>query len=122
MNDWIKKNESVLIGGLVPGAIVALASLAAVYSIWVSLAVCVGPFIVVNAFVLFVEYLQSTRSDNEQTFIITLWCKNCHKESDYTLPADTRIFHSSGDGTVIAMKDNNWSEIRCKICKVGSLF
>lgn len=41
-----------LISGLFPGAIVALASIAFVYSIWVAIVVAVGSFVIVNGGIL----------------------------------------------------------------------
>lgn len=55
MTNWAKENKNVLIGGLTPGAVVALTYLTFVYSIWVSLAVCAGSFIIVNALILLIE-------------------------------------------------------------------
>lgn len=58
MSNWIKENEIVLVSGLAPGAILALASLAFVYSPWVPLAVFVCSFIGVYTFVLLVDSIK----------------------------------------------------------------
>jgi hypothetical protein len=62
-------------------------------------------------------------TQKENTFTIRLWCKNCHGISDYTFPAGTYISHSRlvGDDTTRVNIGSQWSEVRCKICKVGSL-
>lgn len=67
---------------------------------------------------------ESTEVAKEKTFTMTFWCKNCHKESDYIFPVGTDIRHSRlvGDGTVNTIIGNKWIELRCKMCKVGSLF
>jgi hypothetical protein len=66
MNNWVKENKSVLIGGLVPGAIVSLSSLAIIYSIWVSLAVCVGSFVVINFIILVIESRNNWDKENKK--------------------------------------------------------
>jgi hypothetical protein len=62
-------------------------------------------------------------TQKEKTFVIRLWCKNCYEISDYTFPVGTHISHPRlvGDGTTRVNIGAQWSEVRCKICKVGSL-
>ncbi len=52
LGNWVKKNEATLIGGLVPGAAIAIAEVAFHYSVWLALATMIVPFIVINGLIL----------------------------------------------------------------------
>lgn len=83
-----------------------------------------GYFFIIVLIVLIVFTAQIGYDSTEKKFSSLFWCKNCGKESSISFPVGTSISRARlvGDSTGSSCLGFETKELRCPICKVGSLF